>query len=177
MLSQFWAAAINQRQDEYGGSRENRARLMLNVLDACIGAWDRQHVGIRLSPLGAFNSVDFGYEEEDSLWLMAQINQRAPAFLHLSEPDWAGGLPYSPHFRQRIRQTFNGPIFAAGAYDATKAEQLIGEHLIDAAAFGRAYIANPDLPERIAQNAPLNAVDNATTYGGGAAGYTDYPAL
>ena len=177
LLSQFWAAAINQRQDEYGGSRENRARLMLNVLDACIGAWDRQHVGIRLSPLGAFNSVDFGYEEEDSLWLMAQINQRAPAFLHLSEPDWAGGLPYSPHFRQRIRQTFNGPIFAAGAYDAAKAEQLIGEHLIDAAAFGRAYIANPDLPERIAQSAPLNSVDNATTYGGGAAGYTDYPAL
>lgn len=177
LLSQFWAASINSRTDNYGGSRDNRARLMLQVLDACIQAWDQQHVGIRISPLGAFNSVDFGYEEDDSIWLIEKINQRQPAFLHLSEPDWAGGVPYNMAFRQRIRQTFSGVIFAAGAYDAAKAEQLIGQQWIDAAAFGRTYIANPDLVERLAADAPLNEGKAATYYGGGAEGYTDYPTM
>ncbi len=177
LLSQFWAKSINQRTDSYGGNLENRARLMLEVLDACIQAWDKEHVGIRLSPLGMFNNVDFGYEEEESLWLIKQINQRQPAFLHISEPDWAGGIAYSQSFRQAIRESFTGSLIVAGAYDADKAEKRLEEQLTDAIAFGRAYIANPDLPERIKSNATLNTMDPKTAYAGGAEGYTDYPTM
>ncbi len=177
LLNQFWVESINRRDDEYGGSRENRARLMLAVVDACIGAWDRQHVGIRLSPFGVFNNVDMGQNEADNLWLMAQLSERGLAYLHISEPDWAGGEPLTMGFRQSIRQAFAGPIIGAGGYDAAKAEDLMAAGLIDAAAFGRAYIANPDLVARIAKDAPLNEMDGATAYGGGAAGYTDYPVL
>lgn len=174
LLSQFWAEHTNQRTDEYGGSRENRARLMLEVVDACIAAWDKDHVGIRISPLGSFNSVDMGSNEDDQFYLMAELSQRGLAFLHISEPDWAGGAPFSLAFRERIRATYTGKIIGAGAYDAAKAEQLIDAGLIDAVAFGRAFIANPDLVARIAQDAPLNDMDPATCYGGGAKGYTDY---
>ena len=175
LLSQFWAAHTNQRTDEYGGSRENRARLMLEVVDACVAAWDKAHIGIRISPLGSFNNVNMGEDEDEQLYLIEALNQRGLAFLHISEPDWAGGVPFSTNFRQKIRQAYSGTIIGAGAYDAKKAEDLIGAGLIDAVAFGRAFIANPDLVERIAQDAPLNQMDPATCYGGGAAGYTDYP--
>ena len=177
LLSQFWAEHTNQRTDEYGGSRENRARFMLEVVDACIAAWDKDHVGIRISPLGSFNSVHMGNNEDDQLYLIGELNQRGLAFLHISEPDWAGGEPLSTQFRQNIRVNYSGKIIGAGAYDAKKAEDLIGAGLIDAVAFGRAFIANPDLVERIAQDAPLNQMDQATSYGGGAKGYTDYPTL
>ena len=177
LLSQFWAEHTNQRTDEYGGSRENRARLMLAVVDACVAAWDKEHIGIRISPLGSFNNVNMGDSEDDQLYLVSELNKRGLAFLHISEPDWAGGAPFSLDFRQKIRQAYSGMIIGAGAYDAKKAEDLIGGGLIDAVAFGRAFIANPDLVERIAQDAPLNQMDPMTSYGGGAKGYTDYPTL
>ena len=110
-------------------------------------------------------------------YLIGELNQRGLAFLHISEPDWAGGEPLSLEFRKNMRQTYSGKIIGAGAYDAQKAEDLIGAGLIDAVAFGRAFIANPDLVERIAQDAPLNELNQATVYGGGAEGYIDYPML
>lgn len=177
LLSQFWAEHTNQRSDEYGGSRENRARLMLEVVDACIAAWDKDHIGIRVSPFGAFNSVNMGDNEADQLYLLGELNQRKLAYLHISEPDWAGGQPLTEAFRQKVRAVYAGKIIAAGGYTAQKAEQLINAGLIDAAAFGRAFIANPDLVARIQQDAPLNEVNQATVYGGGAEGYTDYPTL
>lgn len=175
LLSQFWAAVTNHRTDEYGGSRENRARLMLDVVDACVAAWDTDHIGIRLSPLGAFNGVDFGYHEADSLWLIEQINQRGIAYLHISEPDWAGGEPLSDSFRQGIRQAFSRAIITAGGYTPEKAEQVIRQGYADAVAFGRAFIGNPDLVARITHNAPIRDFNAATCYGGGAEGYVDYP--
>lgn len=175
LLHQFWAQHTNQRNDEYGGSRENRARLMLEVIDACVDAWDGDHVGIRISPLGTFNNVEAGYHEDENIWLIEQINKRGIMYLHLSEPDWAGGTPYSDDFRQRVRDTFGQVIMAAGGYSVEKAERNIREGYIDAVAFGRDYIANPDLPERIRQDAPLNQQHPETFYGGGTEGYTDYP--
>ncbi len=175
LLQQFWAEQTNQRVDSYGGSRDNRARLTLEVIDACIAAWDKDHVGIRISPLGAFNGVDVGYNEADSLWLIEQINLRGLVYLHLSEPDWAGGMPYNDEFRQGIRERFERMIIAAGGYTADKALNNIEAGFIDAAAFGRDYIANPDLAERIQHNLPFNRQDPQTFYGGGVAGYTDYP--
>ncbi|ALF59890.1 alkene reductase [Psychrobacter urativorans] len=175
LLQQFWAEYTNKRTDEYGGSKENRARLTLEVIDACIEAWDSNHVGIRISPLGTFNNVEAGYHEDENIWLIEQINKRGIMYLHLSEPDWAGGTPYSDDFRQRVRNTFDNMIIAAGGYTVEKAERNIREGYIDAVAFGRDYIANPDLAERIRQDAPLNKQHPETFYGGGTVGYTDYP--
>lgn len=177
LLHQFWVEQTNKRDDEYGGSKENRARLTLDVVDACVEAWDSDHVGIRISPQGTFNAVEAGYDEDDNIWLIEQLNKRSLMYLHLSEPDWAGGTPYTDSFRQRIRDAFDNMIIAAGGYTAEKAERNVHEGYIDAVAFGRDYIANPDLAERIREDKPLNEQHPQTFYGGGAEGYTDYPYL
>lgn len=178
LLHQFLSPSANQRTDAYGGSIENRSRLTLEVVDAAIKAWGKDHIGIRLSPMGPFNGVENGVDQEEAaLYLLSELNQRQIAYVHLSEPDWAGGEPYTDDFRQKVRATFTGPIIAAGAYTQAKAEALLSTGLADAVAFGRAYIANPDLVERFAHNAPLNQPDPTTFYGGDEKGYTDYPFL
>lgn len=177
LLHQFLAADSNQRTDEYGGSLANRARLLLEVLDAVIGEWDADHVGIRISPIGSFNGLEDPEGAAAGLYLAAEFARRGIAFLHLSEPDWAGGPELTDEYRKELRAAFPGVIVGAGAYDTSKADRLLEAGFIDAAAFGRAFIANPDLPERLRTGAPLNQPDLATFYGGGAAGYTDYPTL
>ncbi|AKA37329.1 alkene reductase [Yersinia ruckeri] len=178
LLHQFMSPASNQRTDAYGGSIENRTRLTLEVVDATAAEWGAEHIGIRISPLGPFNGLDNGEDQEDAaLYLIDELNKRKIAYLHISEPDWAGGKPYTDAFRDAVRARFNGIIVGAGAYTAEKAETLIEKGFIDAVAFGRSYIANPDLVERLQQQAPLNTPDGDTFYGGGAKGYTDYPTL
>ena len=176
LIHQFLGRESNHREDQYGGSQENRARFALEVVDAVIAAWSADRTGIRISPQGRFN----GLEEDDlpmALHLAAAFQERGLAFLHLSEPDWAGGPALDDAFRKELRAAYDGPIFGAGAYDVAKADRLLDADLIDAAAFGRAFIANPDLPERLRTGAALNEPVPATFYGGGAEGYTDYPAL
>lgn len=176
LVHQFLSAASNHREDEYGGSQENRARFALEVVDAVTGAWSADRTGIRISPIGSFN----GLEDDDApmaLYLARELSRRDVAFLHLSEPDWAGGPVLDDGFRKELRAAYDGPILAAGNYTVAKAERLIGLDLIDAAAFGRAFIANPDLPARLRAGAPLNEPVPSTFYGGGAEGYTDYPSL
>lgn len=178
LLHQFMSPASNHRTDQYGGSIENRSRLTLEVVDAAISAWSADRIGIRISPLGPFNGLDNGEDQEEAaLWLISELGKRNLAYLHVSEPDWAGGKPYSEAFRKQVRERFSGVIIGAGAYTAEKAEQLIEAGYIDAVAFGRDYIANPDLTERLRQHAPLNAQRPESFYGGGAEGYTDYPTL
>jgi N-ethylmaleimide reductase len=177
LLHQFLSASSNQREDEYGGSRENRARLLLEVVDAVSAEWGASRIGIRLSPIGSFQNVDNGpNEEEDALYLIDELNKRGIAYIHLSESDWVGGAPYTEEFRRKVREHFNGVIIGAGAYTLEKAETLIDKGLIDAVAFGRDYIANPDLVERFQNNHPLNEQRPEFFYGGDAEGYTDYPA-
>ncbi|HEN3493278.1 TPA: alkene reductase [Yersinia enterocolitica] len=178
LLHQFMSPASNQRTDQYGGSIENRTRLTLEVVDATAAEWGAERIGIRISPLGPFNGLDNGEDQEEAaLYLIEELNKRYIAYLHISEPDWAGGKPYSDAFRDAVRARFKGVIIGAGAYTAEKAESLIEKGFIDAVAFGRSYISNPDLVERLQQNAPLNEPDGETFYGGGAKGYTDYPKL
>ncbi|AML58771.1 alkene reductase [Serratia rubidaea] len=178
LLHQFMSPASNQRSDQYGGSIENRTRLTLEVVDASIEEWGAEHVGIRISPLGPFNGLDNGEDQEEAaLYLVEELNKRNIAFLHISEPDWAGGKPYSDAFRDAVRARFSGIIIGAGAYTAEKAEALIDKGYIDAVAFGRSYIANPDLVERLQQGAALNEPQPESFYGGDAQGYTDYPFL
>lgn len=177
LLDQFLSTDSNQRSDAYGGSVENRARFVLEVVDAIIAKIGAERTGIRLSPHGLFNGINDTEADNMAFYLAEQLNERGIAFLHLSEPDWAGGPALSDAFRAELRKRFNGPIIGAGSYTAEKAERLISAGLIDAAAFGRPYIANPDLVERLRRGASLNVPDAATFYGGGVEGYTDYPTL
>jgi len=178
LLHQFMSPASNVRTDEYGGSIENRTRLTLEVVDAAVAEIGADRVGIRISPTGPFNGLDNGEDQEKAaLYLLDELNKRGLAYLHISEPDWAGGKPYSEEFRQAIHAHYKGVIVGAGAYTAEKGEELIEKGLIDAVAFGRSYIANPDLVERLKSHAPLNEPQPETFYGGGAQGYVDYPTL
>ena len=177
LLHQFQSAESNHRDDIYGGSVENRARLTLEVIDACIAAWDAAHVGVRISPLGIFNGLDDKDGLEMGVYLAREFNQRGLAYLHLSEPDWAGGPAHNDEFRQTLRDAFKGVIIGAGGYTLEKANTLLAKGFIDAAAFGRPYIANPDLAHRLKLNAPLNEINPTTLYGGAEEGYTDYPVL
>lgn len=178
LLHQFLSPASNQRTDAYGGSIENRTRLVLEVVDSVSEAWAFDRIGIRISPLGPFNGLDNGEDQEEAaLYLIGELAKRNLAYLHISEPDWAGGKPYSDAFRAKVRQHYPGVIIGAGAYTAEKAEALISKGFIDAVAFGRVYIANPDLVERLHRKAELNAPKPELFYGGGAEGYIDYPTL
>ncbi|MEN0614547.1 alkene reductase [Klebsiella indica] len=178
LLHQFLSPSSNHRTDQYGGSVENRARLVLDVVDAACKEWSADRIGIRVSPVGSFQNVDNGPNEEaDALYLIEELAKRNIAYLHMSEPDWAGGQPYSNEFRQKVRDRFPGVIIGAGAYTLEKANNLIGKGLIDAVAFGRDYIANPDLVARLQNKAALNPQRPESFYGGGAEGYTDYPTL
>lgn len=178
LLHQFLSPSSNHRTDQYGGSVENRARLVLEVVDAGIEEWGADRIGIRVSSIGTFQNTDNGPNEEaDALYLIEQLGKRGIAYLHMSEPDWAGGEPYTDAFREKVRARFHGPIIGAGAYTVEKAETLIGKGLIDAVAFGRDWIANPDLVARLQRKAELNPQRAESFYGGGAEGYTDYPTL
>ena len=182
LLHQFLSPTSNQRDDEYGGSQENRMRFPLEVVDAVIAGWSSDRVGIRLSPQGSFNGLDTevdgpGAELGTGVRMAAELAARDVAFLHLSEPDWAGGPEIEDGYRRQLRDAFDGVVIGAGNYTLGKAERLLGAGLIDAAAFGRAFLANPDLPARLRSGAELNDPVTGTFYGGGAEGYTDYPAL
>jgi len=177
LLHQFLSAVSNHRDDEYGGSVENRARLPLAIVDAVIDAWSADRVGIRISPIGSFNGLEDLEGGDTGLHFATELATRGLAFLHLSEPDWAGGPALTDEYRTRLREAFPGTIVGAGAYTTEKAERLLDAGFIDAVAFGRSYIANPDLAERLEKGESLNAPNPQTFYGGGAEGYTDYPAL
>lgn len=175
LLHQFLAADSNLRTDDYGGPLENRARLMLEVTDAVIGAWSSDRVAIRISPIGSFNGTADPEGAEAGLHVARELGRRDLAYLHVSEPDWAGGPVLDDAYRQALREAHPGPIVGAGNYDLAKAERLLDAGLVDAAAFGRSFIANPDLPRRLAEGLPLNPPRPETFYGGDAEGYTDYP--
>ncbi|WP_110180394.1 N-ethylmaleimide reductase [Nocardioides solisilvae] len=177
LLHQFLSAVTNHRTDAYGGSLENRQRVVLEVVDALVAEAGRGRVGIRVSPTGKFNGLEDAAGAEEGLDLAARLAERDLAYLHLSEPDWAGGPALDDQWRERLRAAYPGTLVGAGSYDAAKAVRLIDAGLIDAAAFGRTFIANPDLPTRLATGAPLNPQRPETFYGGGAEGYTDYPTL
>ena len=177
LLNQFQATNSNQRTDAYGGSLENRARLTLEAVDATIAEIGADRVGVRLSPHFAAHDIADAGAEAATLYLAKAFTDRGVAYLHIAEPDWAGGPVLSDAFRAQIRDAFKGVLIFCGGYGAADADALIAQGTADAVAFGRPYIANPDLVERFREGAELNKPDRSTFYGGGAHGYTDYPTL
>jgi N-ethylmaleimide reductase len=175
LINQFIATNTNQRTDQYGGTVENRARLLLQVIDAVAEAIGGDCVGVRLSPTGKFNDIDDQAVRENYTYLYDQIGDRNLAYLHVVER--FPGIPSSAEDEaliQDLRQRFRGNYIANGGYDPFTAEAVIADGAF-AVAFGRPFIANPDLPERIARDMDLAEPDGSTFYGGDEKGYIDYP--
>jgi N-ethylmaleimide reductase len=180
---QFLQDRTNHRSDSYGGSIKNRTRFLLEITDAAVSIWGAERVGVRLSPWGSYN--DIGDSNPVSLFTYAiqELSTRGIAYLHLIEPRATAeqlGLNTAaiPQSAARLfRRAFKEPLIAAGGFARESAAAAIEKGQADAVAFGRDFISNPDLPLRLMLGARLNPYDRSTFYGGGAAGYTDYPAL
>lgn len=183
LIDQFLHSGSNQRTDAYGGSIENRSRFLLEIVDAVKSAIGADRVGVRLSPWS--NILGMSDVDGIALWkyVVSELGKRNLAYLHLIEPraDFTNDeMPLdmdAPDVAKLFKAVFGGPVISAGGFEPETARQAIASGNSDAIAFGRLFIANPDLPERIRQNAPLNAHVRATFYGGGKEGYTDYPFL
>ena len=183
LLDQFLEDSTNHRTDQYGGSIENRARLLMEVTDAVIGVWGADRVGVRLSPFGAFGDMHDSDPVALFRYVLEQLSARKIAYAHLVEPRVGNAGADAPidqtaeRTAEIFRAAFPGALISAGGYSAAEAERSIATGHADAVAFGRLFIANPDLPERFRRNAPLNQYDRSSFYGGTEAGYTDYPLL
>ncbi len=181
LIDQFLRDGTNRRTDRYGGSIENRARLLLEVVDAVIGVFGRDKVGVRLSPhargdgiSGSDPAATFGHAAE-------ALDARGIAYLHLIEAP-KPGLPQSPPdgappLLPLMRRCFRGPLIVNGGYDQAAANQVIATGAADLVAFAALFIANPDLVDRFRWEAPLNPPDPSSFHVGGAKGYIDYPTL
>lgn len=171
LLAQFLNPRSNQRTDAYGGSGENRRRFLLEVVDATVAAIGKGRVGVRLSPFNPFNDLEAGFpgEAEEFLATVAELSARGIAFLHL------GGGTVPAEQLADVRAAFAGSLILNGGYDGARAEADLASGLADLVAFGRPFVSNPDLPERLRTGAPIADLDAATLYTPGATGYTDYP--
>jgi len=179
LLDQFLRSSTNKRTDRYGGSVENRARFLLEAVTAITKTIGADKVGIRMSPLNPFNDISDSDPKALFAYVVSQLNAFNLAYLHVIEPVMAGH-PMSggdTKLAPVLRQIFRGPFMLNGGYDRATAEAAITSKAADLIAFGVPFLANPDLPARFQQNAPLNTPDQATFYGGGEHGYTDYPTL
>ncbi len=175
LLDEFLRDGANKRTGPYGGSIENRARLMLKVLDAVISVWGADRVGLRISPLNSYNSMIDSDPVAITTYIAEQTSARGLAYLHVMRSDFfqaQQGDVMTP-----ARAAFKGVLVGNMGYTADEAEQAISAGKLDAVAFGTSFLANPDLPARIAAKAELNAPNAARFYSPGPEGYTDYPAL
>ncbi len=176
LLDQFLRDGTNHRADTYGGSLENRARLMLEVVAAVCSVWGGNRVGIRLSPLQPYNDMYDSNPEMTFTYMVEQLNPFGLAYLHIAETGKEHpGVAGPPFDLKLLRQYRKGLLIVNGEYDLAAANTVLANGDADMVAFGRLFIANPDLPLRFARRAQLNTPDPATFYGGDQHGYTDYP--
>jgi len=181
LLEQFLQSRSNQRTDQYGGSIENRARLLLEVTQAVVDVWGADRVGVRLSPHGIAN--DSGESDPMPLYthVVEKFNPMGLAYLHFIEPRSSGAgraevnWQNVPSAMVLFRPIWKGKLIAAGGFTGETAEAAIAQGHADLVAFGRIFISNPDLPRRLQRGFPLTPYDRKTFYGGEEAGYTDYP--
>ncbi|WP_455207388.1 alkene reductase [Kaarinaea lacus] len=177
LIDQFIRDGSNHRTDQYGGSLENRARLLLEVTEAVCSAWDDHQVAVRLSPRNPYNDMRDSNPEATFSYMTEQLNQFKLAYLHIVEPGY-GDNTAGPDFNiHKLRKIYQGNYMVNGGYDLQRGTAAISSGDADLVSYGVLLLANPDLPERFAREAPLNEPDPATFYGGDEKGYTDYPYL
>ncbi|MBI6852041.1 alkene reductase [Pseudomonas cichorii] len=182
LVNQFISAHTNVRTDEYGGSLHNRLRFLREITEAVVGVAGAERVGVRFSPLFATTDEERAYlglvednPHETYLEAVNILEEIGVAYLSLAEADWNDAPELPQAFRTAVRAAFSGRILYAGKYTAERATAAIDAGWADLAAFGRPFIANPDLADRIANGWPLNPVDVSSMYGGTEKGYIDYP--
>jgi len=173
LIDQFLRDSANQRTDEYGGSLENRARFLTEILEAVTDEIGSGHVGVRLSPLNSFNSMQDSDPEAWIRYLAEHLNQFKLAYLHLMRADFFG--VQQADVVTIARKNYKGHLMVNMGYSGEEAAETIRNKMADSVAFGTAFLANPDLPARIKAGADLNTPDQDTFYTSGAKGYTDYP--
>ncbi|MDO9075395.1 MAG: alkene reductase [Rubrivivax sp.] len=178
LIEQFLRDSINDRTDLYGGSIENRCRFLLEVMQAVTGAIGGGRTGLRLSPVTPASGA--GPDSDPQALYEYALAQLAPlklAYLHVVEGATGGPRDIAPFDYAALRRKFHGAWMVNNGYDRAMALRAVAGGAADLVAFGKAFIANPDLGRRLREDAPLNALDATTLYGGGAVGYTSYPAL
>ena len=176
LIDQFIRDGSNNRSDQYGGSLENRTRLLLQIVAAVGSEIGFHKVGVRISPINAFNDIADSDPQSTFNHVTSSLSDLGLAYLHVVEVDMTGQS--DPEFdMQQLRDRFDGLYIANGGYDKTRGNQSIAGNRADMIAFGVPFLANPDLPERFRTDAALNTPDQATFYGGDEHGYTDYPTL
>ncbi|UOP09734.1 alkene reductase [Pseudomonas palleroniana] len=183
LVNQFISAHANQRDDEYGGSLHNRLRFLREIVEAVCAVVGPQRLGVRFSPLFSGTQqerVYIGLVEDDPhhtyIEAIKVLEASGVAYVSIAEADWDNAPDLPDTFREAVRSTFSGRIIYAGRYTAERGARLVEAGLADLIAFGRPFIANPDLPQRIFNGWPLNPLRAEGLYGGTQAGYTDYPA-
>ncbi len=178
LIEQFLNGNVNQRTDAYGGSPQARNRFALKVALATVAAIGADRVGIRLSPYGVLNGTGYFPEVEmQYLELIQDLSALGLSYVHLLDHSALGAPPVPAAFKSRLRHAFKGLFTLAGGFDRARAETALADGHADLIAFGRPFIANPDLVERMRVGAPSNALDMSSFYTPGSKGYTDYPAL
>lgn len=178
LIEQFLNPTVNDRTDAYGASAEGRNRFTIEVARATSAAIGADRVGVRLSPNGVFNGTSvFPEVEEQYTALVKTFSEMGLLYVHVLDHSSMGSPPLPAAMKKSLRETFNGPFILAGGLDAVSAEKTLSENQADLTAFGRAFLANPDLVKRMQTNAPLNKPDMETFYTPGPKGYTDYPSL
>jgi N-ethylmaleimide reductase len=180
LMDQFLQDGSNHRTDEYGGSLENRFRFLSEVLSVLISVCGSDRVAVRLGPGGTWNGISDSDPVALFSYVAEQLNQFDLAYLHLIEPRVGGSITTHPEkgtaAAQQLRPIFKGKLISAGGFEPDTAETVIEEGLVDAVAFGRYFVSNPDLVNRIREHLPLSEYDRDTFYTFDARGYTDYPA-
>jgi N-ethylmaleimide reductase len=177
LLDQFAKDGANKRTDNYGGSIENRARLMLEVAKAVAAEAGADRTGIRISPVTPSNDISDSQPQPLFEYVVDGLNALKLVYLHVVEGATGGPRDIAPFDYASLRKRFKGAYIANNGYDFELANKVLNANAADLIAFGKPFIANPDLVERLKRGAPLNAPDKATFYGGDAKGYTDYPVL
>ena len=176
LFEQFLNPLINERDDRYGGSLPNRARLILETVDAMAQRIGAHRIGVRLAPNNLTFDMPFYPDNEATyLYLAEELGKRGLAYVHLNDNLQAGQSVLGEAFLQQFKQVYGGTLILAGGMTRERALQLVEAGTIDLAAFGQPFIANPDLVERLQHNVALATPDRNTYYGGGEAGYLDYP--
>jgi len=177
LIEQFINATLNTRSDIYGGQNiNNRIRLALEIVDEISNAIGSQRTSIRLAPLGRFAGMSaFAQEEETWLQLANELSKRDLAYVHLSDQETIGAQAIPKGFTEKFRAAYDGILMIAGGFDKEKAERYLNEGTVDLIAFGRPFISNPDLVNRMKHDWPFAQADRAIYYGGDQRGYTDFP--
>lgn len=177
LLDQFLKDGANQRSDEYGGSVENRARFVLEVVEAVVKEIGAERTGIRISPVGPVNGISGSDPQPQFEYLVDKLDALGLVYLHVVEGAPGGPRDFAPFDYDSLRKRFARTYIANNGYDRELATERLNEGKADLFAFGHKFIANPDLVQRLKTGAPLAQLNPATLYGGGAEGYTDYPTL